>query len=196
MRTLGLIGTACAIAAIVLGGCADWSQLEAAQTRAHDLARQLGDQRALAEQRAAQAQQSAPSAPETQELKEIVERLKVQESVAKQGSAELDTLLARAKGQSNDPIGQTIGTLSPLIPDPVKVPLALGAALVLSIGRSAQLKKAALSIAHGMENAMDQDEQFRARFKANAATFNLAQTPTAQRIVDQAQGKILPTLPL
>ncbi len=181
---------------LALGGCADWSQLEAAQSRAHDLAQQLSDQRVAAEQKAAQAQQAAPNAPETQELKDLVERLKVQEAAAKQGSAELDTLLARAKGQTSDPIGQTIGTLSPLIPDPLKVPLALGAALVLSVARSAQLKKAALSIAHGMENAMDQDEQFRARFKANSATFDLAQTPTAQKIVDQAQGKILPTLPL
>jgi len=191
-----VVGLAALGMAVFAGGCADWSRLELAQSRAHELAQNLQQQREQAERRAGEADKIAPNAPETLDLKNLAERLKVEEAAAQQASRELDVLIQRAKGDPSDPIGQTVGAIAPWLPDPVRIPFALGTALVLSLARAAQLKRAGLSIAQGMERAMDADEQFRARFKANAETFRTIQTATAQRLVDVAQGKAHASLPL
>ncbi len=193
-RVIGSAATAFLV--FFLGGCADWSRLEQAQERAHRLATELHQQRERAEQKASDAERAAPGAPETAELKNLVERLKVEESAAQQASRELDVLIQRAKGDPRDPIGQTVGAIAPWLPDPVRVPFALGTALALSLARAAQLKRAGLSIAQGLERAMDTDEQFRQRFNAHAQTFRDIQTSTAQRLVDVAQGKAHASLPV
>jgi len=96
----------------------------------------------------------------------------------------VDDTLAEARNPSH-PFTQTAQELSPLLPDPVRIPALLGAALAASLFRANQLKRAAGSIAKGIERVKEHDEQFRERFSAAADMLRSVQTATAQRIVDE-----------
>jgi flagellar motility protein MotE (MotC chaperone) len=188
------------MSAIQLAGCADWQQLERAQARTQDIARQLQEQRESIESRVSTARQAAATSEDpllraqAAELERLLERIRVQEQAARAAATELDTIVARANGTSGDDVGSAIGSVSPFIPEPFRVPLALGAAVVLSLARAAQLKRATLSIAQSFEKAMESDEELRQRVESHAPTLRTIQTATARRLVDVATGKTKPMI--
>jgi hypothetical protein len=77
--------------------------------------------------------------------------------------------------------------LGAFLPEPLRLPLVLGAALGATLLRSGQLKKGAVSIARSIEKAKQTDEALREAIARNAGTIRTIQTPTARRLVDLAQ---------
>lgn len=184
------------ISALNMVGCADWQHLERAQARTQEIARELQEQRQAIESRveAVKSTDDPADQAKVQELQRLLERVRLQEQAARAASAELDTIVARAKGTASDEIGTTINGVSPFIPEPLRIPIALGAALVLSLARAAQLKRATLSIAQSLEKAMESDDELRQRVQSHAPTLRTMQTPTARRLVDVATGKSRPMI--
>ncbi|MDI1288490.1 MAG: hypothetical protein PSX37_00885 [bacterium] len=72
------------------------------------------------------------------------------------------------------------------LPEPVRAPLLLGGALIVMSMRAGRLKAALVSVAKSIEKAKQADEAFDERFRAHAASIRSVQTPTAQRIIDEA----------
>lgn len=72
------------------------------------------------------------------------------------------------------------------LPEPVRAPLLLGGAILVMAVRANRLKAALVSVAKSIEKAKQADETFEQRFRAHAATIRSVQTPTAQRIIDEA----------
>lgn len=93
--------------------------------------------------------------------------------------------VAAEAAQSTDPIGSLIGAVAPWLPEPVRTPLVLGGALVLSTARARQLKKGAVSIAASLRRVMADDPQLAEKLREHAGTLRAIQTPTAARIVDE-----------
>ena len=56
----------------------------------------------------------------------------------------------------------------------------------MTLLRARQMKSALVSVAKGLDKAMQTDDQFKARFAANAPLFRSVQTPAAKRVVDEA----------
>lgn len=182
-----LVGILLIVAA--LAGCASWTEVEQVRARAEAYRDELAAQRHAAEAALADAQRAGRAdSPDAQELARLRDRLAAQHDLADAAAREIDLLLARARGQAkDDPVGQTIGTITPWLPTPLAVPVGLGAAAILGLARAAQLKKAALSIAQGLDKAMARDPDFKSRFHAHADLFRVVQTPTARRLVDESQ---------
>lgn len=186
-----ILAAALVAATAALAGCLDWSQIEKAQFDAHELGQRVTAQRLAAEEALAQAPPDDPTRPG---LETLHHRLATRERRMHAAAVELDALIAKARRIDATPEGQFLKELSDLLPPSVGVPLALGGALILSLSRGVQLRRAAKSIARGMEKAMQDDSVFRERFKANAVLFRSVQTPTARRLVDEATGKAKPPL--
>jgi len=81
----------------------------------------------------------------------------------------------------------TIGlrAIQEALPEPLRAPLLLGVALLVTIIRAGRLKAALVSVVKSIEKAKQTDESFQERFRAHAPTFRSVQTPTARRIVDE-----------
>jgi hypothetical protein len=107
------------------------------------------------------------------------------ESALDAAIARIDALLAEAKNPS-DPLTQAAGGLSPLIPEPFRSPLLLGAALTASLVRGQRLKTGLVSVAKGIDKAMRDDPEFAKKFRDHAPLFRSVQTPTAKRLIDRA----------
>lgn len=100
------------------------------------------------------------------------------------GIARLDAVIQEAV-KPTDPISETIGAASPLLPLSVRGPLLLGAAALVTGLRAWRLKAGLASVAKGLSTALRDDEEFRACFQRHADTFRSTQTPTAKRVVDE-----------
>jgi hypothetical protein len=103
------------------------------------------------------------------------------------GIARIDEVLAEAENPS-DPISQTVGAVSPLLPMSLRGPVVLGAAALVAGLRAWRLKRGLASVARGLATAMREDEEFRACFARHANIFRSTQTPTAKRVVDEVTG--------
>jgi len=81
----------------------------------------------------------------------------------------------------------TIGlrAIQEALPEPLRAPLLLGVALLVTIIRAGRLKAALVSVVKSIEKAKQTDESFQERFRAHAPTFRSVQTPTARRIIDE-----------
>jgi hypothetical protein len=123
-------------------------------------------------------------APARADAEAALARSRAQEAAADAATKQVD-LVMNGAAQPQDTLGQTVGAVSPLLPEPIRLPLALGAALIASLVRSAQLKQGMASIATGLNKAMEEDEQFKAGFRRHANTFRSIQTPLAKKVVDQ-----------
>jgi hypothetical protein len=98
---------------------------------------------------------------------------------------QVDLVLNEAKNPT-DPISAGVGAMAPFLPEPSRTPLVLGGALLVTLMRARQMKTALVSVAKGLDKAMQTDEAFKARFQANAPLFRSVQTPAAKRVVDEA----------
>jgi len=98
---------------------------------------------------------------------------------------QLDQVIKEARTPS-DPL---VSVSAPLLPEPLRSPYLLGAALLATLARAVQLKRGMASIAQSFQKAMEEDEELRNGVKRNANTLRSIQTATAQKIVNQATGK-------
>jgi hypothetical protein len=95
-----------------------------------------------------------------------------------------------------DPLTSAVGAVAPFLPEPARLPVLLGAALLVTLARAAQLKRGTASIVRGIQKAIDEDQQFRDTFKRHANTFRTIQTAAARRIVDETTRPPLIRLPI
>jgi len=120
---------------------------------------------------------------------------KAQRATAAAQQSMVEAALAQAQLVQNeaenptDPFGSLIGAVAPWLPEPVRTPLVLGGALVLTVARARQLKKGAVSIATSLGRAMADDPELARKLREHAGTLRAIQTPTAARIVDETDTK-------
>jgi hypothetical protein len=170
---------------VVLGGCVDMAEVESMRNEAAGLRDELRAQSAAWERRLGEIPARDPMRPEA-EAALAAARAKGAAIDAALKSA--DAALGHAQNK-DEPLTQTVDALSPWVPAPARAPLLLGAALVASLLRASALKRGLASVAKGLDKAMEEDDLFRARFKAHAGTFRTIQTRTAKRVVDETTGR-------
>jgi hypothetical protein len=167
-----------------LGGCADLNRegLIAQRDRAAALQADLAARVESLDQAAAALPAGSPERAE----------FEAQARAAEAQRAALEAILVRADqvlAEADDPthpVTRTAQTVAGWLPEPVRSPVLLGAALLATVLRARQLKKGASSIARSIEKAMANDPTMKEALVRNAATIRSIQTPTAQRIVDEA----------
>ena len=175
-----VLGIACSSA---LSGCADLQDLQQFRSSAAGLHGELAAETKALEKR---LESTAPDDPARPDIEAGLARAKAKEAAAQAAIEQVDLVVERV-AHPDDPLGQGVQLLSPYLPAPVQVPLALGAALVVSVLRGVQLKKGLTSIATGLEKAMEEDESLRTKVKEHAATFRSIQTSEAKKAVDRVQ---------
>lgn len=167
---------------LVLPACADLGAVEALR----DDARRT--QSAMRE-RTAQLEQLRESIPDDDPLSgELDASLAQSRAVIEAMDAailRIDQTLNEASNPS-DGLTRAAHGIGPYLPEPVRLPLLLTAALGATLLRSGQLKKGALSIARSIDKAKQDDDALRDALVRNANTLRSLQTPTARRIVDLA----------
>jgi hypothetical protein len=175
--------TRAGILALALGaaGCASLDNAQALRSRAADLQQQFHAESDAWQQRLDHMDPLDAGAADT---RAALARARAKEAAAAAAVQQADQVIHDATSPDS-PTGQTIGAVAPFLPEPLRLPLLLGSALVFSLARAAQLKRATASIATGLEKAIQEDEAFAARFRAHAGTFRSIQTPTAKRVVDE-----------
>ena len=161
----------------------DWPQVNAFRSHVAGLERGYAGQSRALEARLAAMSVDDPLRPDAQAA---LARAKAKEAAVAAAAEQVDLVIARAKNP-DDALGQSVGMLSPLLPEPARWPLALGAALVASLVRARQLKQGMASIAVGLDKAMEEDPGFESAFQKHANTFRTIQTPTAKRVIDASK---------
>jgi hypothetical protein len=186
-RAFGLVSCLLCCVAIVLGfwvgGCVDLPRVNAFREDVAGLGRDWAAQSRALEARLAAMKADDPVRPDVQAA---LARARAKEAAAEAAVEQVDLVVNRAKNP-DDPLGQSVGMLSPLLPEPARWPLALGAALVASLVRARQLKQGMASVAVGLDKAMEADPEFASGFRKHANTFRSIQTPVAKRVIDQSQ---------
>lgn len=178
---------------VVLGGCADLDAARAFRADAAALRDSLDTQ-------AAHWQETLDALSPDDPARSMVETQKAQTEAAASalnaGLARIDEVITEAL-QPTDPITQTVGAASPLLPMSLRGPLLLGAAAAVAGLRAWRLKTGLASVAKGLSVAMREDEEFKQCFTRHANTFRSTQTTTAKRVIDEATGsKPMLTLPI
>jgi hypothetical protein len=169
---------------VVSAGCADLG-LDQFQSELVMLRDQLAEDQVAWEQRLDSLPSNDPAVPllEAQRATAAAQRSMVEAALA-----QADLIRDEAENPT-DPIGSLIGAVVPWLPEPVRTPLVLGSALVLTAARARQLKKGAVSIATSLRRVMADDPQFAEKLREHAGTLRAIQTPTAARIVDETDTK-------
>ena len=167
------------------GGCVDMGEVRQFRDRTERLREEFTADTGVWEQRVAGM---AADDPRRAEAEAALARARARQALADAALKQVDVVISGA-AHPDDALGQTARAVSPWLPEPVRLPLLLGAGLVGSLVRSAQLKRGMISIAHGLDKAMEEDPEFRAGFKRHANTFRAIQTPAARRAVDQAANR-------
>jgi hypothetical protein len=175
----------CILLATALAGCADPQAIRAFRADAAALHETLEADAARWE---AQATETPPQDPALPQIRAEAEAARARERVLAAGLARIDEVIAEAENPT-DPISETVGAASPLLPPPLRAPLALGAAALVVAIRAWRLKAGLASVARGLATAMREDEEFRACFARHANTFRATQTPTAKRVVDEVTAR-------
>jgi len=187
-----LVG-ALAAGALTLGGCVDMGAVEAMrETAANARDRIAGEVEALRSLR----ETFPDGAPEAVRADALLAEGAAKVAAIQAAIARIDQTLAEANNPSD---GLTLAAegVSPLLPEPVRLPLVLGAALAATLLRAGQLKRGAVSMAKSINKALESDSELAGAFARHADTLRSIQTRTAQRIVDQSSGKAaLPALPI
>jgi hypothetical protein len=185
-----LVLLACLSMAACLAGCVDAREVQAFRQEVAQLHQELRQESEAWEQRLAKLDPQDPLEPQ---VRAALARSRAAEAAAHAALEQVDQVLNEA---ASGPAGQTVSDLSPFIPEPARLPIALGVALAAAIGRSVQLKRGMVSIARGFQKAIEEDPAFQERFRQHANTFRAIQTRTAQRIVDEATSERFVRLPV
>jgi hypothetical protein len=170
----------------------DPQQVEGFRSQVSEVRDRLQAESRAWEERLAQLEPESALAADT---RAALARVRAQQAAAEAAAEQLELVLSRGMAEQS-PIAQGVKDLSPWLPGPVQLPLALGTAFVLTLARAAQLKRGMASIAQGFQKAIEEDEAFAARFQAHANTFRVIQTPAAKRAIDEATGQTLVRLPI
>jgi hypothetical protein len=166
-------------------GCQSLAGAERFRSEALALRHTLEKETALWESRVASLPADHPLGPEAAaSLARARQRLRAMDAAI----GDLDQVIEEAANPS-DTLTRTVGALAPLAPEPFHLPLILGAALIVTFARAAQLKRGMVSIARGIHKAMEEDPQFESTFRKHANTFRTIQTATARRVVDETTGR-------
>ena len=165
-------------------GCTEWTGggFERFEAELVQLRDQLAEDQAVWEQRLA-------SLPENDPARLLIEAegATAAAQLAAVDAAITQAELVRAEAEiPTDPLSSLIGAVVPWLPEPVRTPLVLGGALIVTAARARQLKRGAASIATSLRRVMADDPQFADKFREHASTLRAIQTPTAARIVDEA----------
>jgi hypothetical protein len=163
-------------------GCVDLAKVESMKAEAVKLRELAREEGALWE---AQVAALSPGDPLRVEAQAAMEAMRAKESALAAAIQGLERVIEDAKAPS-DPV---VSVTAPLLPEPLRSPYLLGAALAAAVARLVQVKRGLASVARSFEKAMEEDEGLREGVKRSANTLRSIQTPTAQRIVDQATGK-------
>jgi hypothetical protein len=171
-------------AALCLGvaGCSSLDDAQAFRSRAAELQQQFHAESEAWQDRLEHTDPHDAGAADT---RAALARARAKESAAAAAVEQVDQVIHDATSPDS-PTGQTIGAVAPFLPEPLRLPILLGSALVFSLARAAQLKRGMSSIAQGLQKVIDEDDQFAGRFRAHANTFRSIQTRTAKRVVDEA----------
>ncbi len=169
-------------ATLVVPGCSGMGELASARDSAVRIRADLAQTIAAAEAHLA-------SLPETDPTRDSLAR-SLASSIASRDAVDaairqIDLLVDEAT-HPTDSLTLGLQAVGQSLPEPVRAPLLLGGALLVTLMRAGRLKAALVSVAKSIEKAKQTDEAFGERFRANAATIRSVQTPTAQRIIDEA----------
>lgn len=168
---------------VVFGsGCVDLAQVESMRSEAVKLREALREESRQWEGRLAALE---PDDPRRTEAEAAVAFTRSRGAAVDAAILELDRVIKDARNPS-DPL---VSVSAPLLPEPLRSPYLLGAALLAAVARSVQLKRGMTSMAKSLQKAMEDDDGLREGVKRNANTLRSIQTSTAQRIVNQATGK-------
>jgi hypothetical protein len=182
-----LIGVAMVAACASLGGCVDMGEVQTLRDKASALESRLDSDIAQRQATLARLDQAGVRAddPIRQKAAAELEGSRASRAAVDAAVRQVDLVLNEAKNPT-DPISAGVGALAPYLPEPSRTPLVLGGALLVTLLRARQLKGALVSVAKGLDKAMQTDEAFKQRFEANAGLFRAVQTPAAKRVVDEA----------
>lgn len=171
-----------ALLVVCASGCVDLAKVESMKAEAVKLRDVVREEAARWEARVAAAPAGDPLRVEA-EL--ALEAMRAKESALEAAILGLERVIEEAR-QPSDPLVSVTG---PLLPEPLRSPYVLGAALAAALARLVQVKRGLASVAKSFEKAMEEDEGLREGVKRSANTLRSIQTPTAQRIVNQVTGK-------
>ena len=178
---------ACLAVGTLTGGCVDQAAMRNQIASARQDLGVVCDALAARQHALRQALED-PSAPA-----DLAAGWHAQLSVIDDQLAAADHAISASAEYEHDPAGgavtRTIGAVAPLVPEPFRLPLVLGAGLAASLARGAQLRRAGRAIAKGVQRALDADPQLASRFAQHSDAVRAEQPPLARRIVDEAQGK-------
>jgi hypothetical protein len=184
-RSLGrrvVCGLIITLALLPLQACTSIEELESLQ---HQLEATRGELKEDQRQFEIRLADLAPDSPLGPEARSALAAAAAKAQAADALAEEMRAIVQRAKAPEADPATAPFGTLGTLLPPPLRVPLALGGALLVTLGRAAQLKKGLRSVAQSIEAAKKTDEQFKVAFARHSPTFRAVQTPIAQKVVAQ-----------
>ncbi len=179
------IGTLGLWAVVTLGGCADFSGVDALRADVEKLRRQAAEDVTAWEDRLEEARGMGADVQTIATAEAGVTASRLRHAALDAAVTGTDAVLAEAAAPG-DPIGQIVGLAAPWLPAPVRTPLVLGAAAGGALIRARQLKRGMVSVAVSLREASARDPDFARRFKDQADTLRSIQTPTARRIVDEA----------
>lgn len=181
------------VAVLFIPGCLDPSEALAFRDQTAAIRDDLARQEAAWQARLAA---DPPDSPDHAQLAALASGAAAKRAIADAALRQVDSVLEEANNP-RDPLSRAVGVLAPWLPEPIRTPLALGAALAVTVLRARRLKMGMASIAQGLQRAMREDEQFAMRFRQHAPTFRSAQTPLARRVVDEAtKDRFMLRLPL
>lgn len=175
-----LLGFAVALA-VALPACDALPEI----TAFRDQAAAARDDIAVEVDRLEAVQTTAPDDPVAQDA---LDRARARHAALGDAVQRLDVLLAEAESPS-DSLSGAAHALSPLLPEPFRLPVLLAAGLGVSLWRAQQLKRSAASIVTSVDEALRRDPSLKERFAQHADLFRAVQTPTAHRIVDEVTKK-------
>ena len=184
MKSLKIVLVVLSVLVVVLfgAGCVDLAQVESMRSEAVQLRETLREESAAWEQRIAALPAGDPLRADAQAALAVVQ---ARGAAVDAAILEIDQVLKEARSTS-DPL---VSVTAPLLPEPLRSPYLLGAALLATLARAVQMKRGMASIAQSFQKAMDEDEALRAGVKRQANTLRSIQTRTAQKIVNQATGR-------
>lgn len=168
-----------------LAGCGGAADLRAFEARAAEVRSGLDED-------IAHLEQALPAAAPGSAAHEVLTRNLI-EARALRSTADAAVLQASAIREHiqtpTGPIGEVLGAVVPWLPEPVRLPLVLSAALAGSVLRWSQVRRGLTSIVESIEKAKKEDAVFAQRLQQNAGTLRSIQTPTARQMVDRVQAR-------
>lgn len=182
---LRMICRAALIAAVVVlqSGCADVAQTMAAADAVRHEAAAARDRLAADLAGLERSRDALPPDAPAPDLDAAIAGVRARVAALDAAVLHADRVLAEM-AEPADGLTRLVGAAGPWLPDPVRGPALLGAALLATLLRARQVRKGAGSIVASIQNAL-KDPDFRAAFDRHADAIRSIQTPTARRIVDE-----------